>query len=393
MSAESTTVGIIGAGPAGLALANLLQRSGVACVVLELRERAYVEERQRAGVIDHFVGQIFEESGLAEALTAGMPVETLLEIRNEGVPRFLDGPGLAGGRPSRLVPQQMLVRRMIGTFQDGGGDLRFGARDITLHDLDGARPRVVYRDADGTERELTCDYLAGCDGYHGVSRGSIPDGELTTYRFDHRLGWYTVLADSPAPRYPLMAISRHGFAAQFARGPHASRFYLQHPYGEDPRNWSDEYTWEQLRLRLGDDALPIGAITGREVVEMRSFVVEPMAYRKLFLVGDAAHIITPMGAKGMNLAVTDAYVLARAIIAAEEKGDGSGLAAYSDVCLRRTWDYQEFSRWFSEMVHEAGDHSEDGAFRRKLAQARLERLFSSPTAGAAFADLMAGTPV
>ncbi|MFC4069550.1 4-hydroxybenzoate 3-monooxygenase [Actinoplanes subglobosus] len=382
-----TTVVIIGAGPAGMSLANFLQRRGVGCVVLEIRDRAHVEGRQRAGVIDHRAGEIFTEFGLDEQVAAGGPVETLMEIRTDGVPRMLDVPALAGGRPGRLVPQQMLVQRLIGTFLDGGGDLRFGSADVTPHDLGGDRARVTYRDADGTEHELTCDYVAGCDGFHGVSRRSIPEGELTTYAFDHGIGWFTVLADSPAPRYPLMAVSRHGFAAQFARGPRASRFYLQYRPGDDPRRWPDEHTWRQLRLRLGDESLPEGAITGREVVEMRSFVAEPMSWGRMFLVGDAAHIITPMGAKGMNLAIADAYLLARAII------DGHGLDGYSDACLRRTWDYQEFSRWFTEMVHDSGDDSAAGPFRRRLALARLDRLFRSPPAAAAFADLMAGTEV
>ena len=264
-------------------------------------------------------------------------------------------------------------------------------RSRALHDLDGERPRVTYRDAAGVEHELAGSYVAGCDGFHGVSRRSIPDGVLTTYSFDHGIGWYTVLADAPPPRYPLMGVSSLGFAAHFARGPRASRFYLQYRTGEDPRGWSDELTWGQLRQRLGDGALPDGPITDREIVEMRSFVVEPMAYGRLFLAGDAAHIITPMGAKGMNLALADAYALARALTAAERGGDDGPLRGYSALCLRRTWDYQEFSRWFTEMVHDAGDDSAGGPFRRKLATARLDRLFSSPPAAAAFADLMAGT--
>jgi p-hydroxybenzoate 3-monooxygenase len=189
-----------------------------------------------------------------------------------------------------------------------------------------------------------------------------------------------------------MAISGQGYAAQFARGPAASRFYLQYTIGaDDPREWPDEHTWAQLRSRLGDEKLATGPITDREIVEMRSFVADPMSYGRLYLAGDAAHIITPMGAKGMNLALSDADTLATALAAALRDNDPSGLAAYSADCLARTWDAQEFSRWFTEMVHDAGDDSATGPFRRRLARARFERLFRSPPAAAAFADLMSGT--
>ncbi|GAA2476281.1 4-hydroxybenzoate 3-monooxygenase [Winogradskya humida] len=381
---ESTTVAIIGAGPAGLTLANLLRRNGVDCVVLEVRSRAYVENRQRAGILDNHAARIFTEFGLADQVLAGAPVETKLEIRYDGEPRFLDVPALAGDRPSHLVPQQLLVRRLIAALPEGV--LRFESLDIALHDLD--TPVITYRDTDGVSHELRCAYVAGCDGFHGISRTSIPEGVLTEYTFDHGIGWYTMLADAPAPRYPLMGISPHGFAAQFARGPQSSRFYLQYrPGEEDPRSWPDEYAWQQLRLRLGDNSLPTATFTAREIVEMRSYVAEPMTYAKLHLVGDAAHIITPMGAKGMNLALSDAATLARAITTAVQNKDDSGLRAYSDVCLQRTWNYQEFSRWYTEMVH---DITAD-PFRRKLAKARLDRLFTSPPAAEAFADLMAGT--
>jgi p-hydroxybenzoate 3-monooxygenase len=382
---ETTRVVIVGAGPAGLTLASLLRRNGVDCIVLENRSRSYVEQRQRAGVLDHVATRIFERAGLAGEVLAGAPVETLLEIRYEGEPRYLDVPALTGGRQSRQVPQQLLVRRLLATV----GEVRFEAADVTLRDL--TDPVVTYRDAAGAEHEITCGYVAGCDGFHGVSRRSIPAGALTTYEFDHGIGWYTVLADSPPPRYPLMGVSRHGFAAQFARGPQASRFYLQYRPGEDPRQWPDDRTWAQLRLRLGDDGLPTGPITDREIVEMRSFVADPMSYGRLFLAGDAAHIITPMGAKGMNLALSDAGTLATALIAAEHDGDEAKLAAYSADCLARTWDTQEFSRWFTELVHDAGDETTSGPFRRQLAKARLDRLFRSPPAAAAFADLMSGT--
>ena len=383
VTTSETRVAIVGAGPAGLTLANLLQRNGIGCVVVEARSRSHVEERQRAGVLDHYGSQIFAAAGLTDQVLADAPAERFLEFRFDGEPRFFEGPALAGGRAGRIVPQQLLVRRLLAAFEAGGGDIRFEA-DATVHDLTTDRPRVTYG-----EHEITAAYVAGCDGFHGASRAAVPADDLTTYTFDHGIGWYTLLASSPPPWHALMAMSRHGFAAQFARGPGASRFYLQYrPGAEDPREWPDAYAWEQLRLRLGDPELVAGEITDREVVEMRSFVAEPMSHGRLHLAGDAAHIITPMGAKGMNLALADADVLARALIAAERDGDEAPLRAYSDVCLRRTWDYQEFSRWFTEMVH---DVSDDDPFRRKLAKARFERLWTNPKAAEWFADMMAGT--
>lgn len=384
---ERAEVVVIGSGPAGLTLANLLQRAGVGCVVLERQSRSYVERRQRAGVLEYDGARVFEECGLGGVL-AGTPPYSVLEIRLDGRPRLFDVAGMAGGRAGRLVPQQLLVVRLVEAFLEGGGDLRFDAREVRPHGLDGAAPSVTYEDADGVVHEIDCDYVAGCDGFHGVSRTVVPEGALTTYTYDHGLGWLTVLADTTPPRHALFGIHPAGFAAHFARGPAASRFYLECAQSDTLEEWGEERIWAQLRLRLGDAGLPPGPVTERSFVELRSFVCDPMSYGRLFLVGDAAHIITPMGGKGMNLAIADANVLAAALRSALREGDEGPLAAYSGTCLKRVWNHQEFSRWMNEMVHEAGNAALAGPFRRELARARLERLFASDAAARAFADLM-----
>ncbi|MBB4965517.1 4-hydroxybenzoate 3-monooxygenase [Saccharothrix violaceirubra] len=387
----TTTVVVIGAGVAGLTVANLLRRTGIDCVVLERHNRDHVERRQRAGVLDFAAEQVYVRAGLDDRLLAGAPASGSLEIRVDGVSRLFDAAAHTDGRAGRLLPQQVLVRRLIETFVDSGGDLRFDSADVRPHDIDGDRPYVTYLDANGHAQRLEADYVAGCDGFHGVSRSVVPPDALTTYRHAEDVGWFTVLTDSPPPKYPLLALSRHGFAAHFGRGPHASRFYLQCPPGDDLDAWTDERVWRQLRLRLADDTLPDGPVVEKAVIDARSFVVDPMSYGRLFLVGDAAHIVPPMGGKGMNLAIADADVLAHALHAAVRNGDDGPLRAYSATCLRRVWNDQEYSRWLSDMVFHGADQSTAGPFHWHLARSRLDRIFTSTNAARAFADLMAGT--
>ncbi|MDR3083351.1 MAG: 4-hydroxybenzoate 3-monooxygenase [Streptomyces sp.] len=387
---ETTCVVVVGAGPAGLTVANLLHSAGIPCTVLERQDRAYTEQRQRAGIVETRAVRMFHEWGLDARVLGGAPSDDVLEVRVDGEHRLLRFGVDDDGPQSLLCPQQVLVANLITTFLDDGGDLRFESSEVTLDGLTGRRPTVRYRDPDGITHEIACDFVAGCDGDHGVSRASVPDGELTAYPFDHGISWLTVLAEAPPPPHPLMATSRDGFAGHFARGPLASRFYLQCPPTDQAEDWPDDRIWQHLRTRLDDDGLVAGPITEKVVFPLRSVVHEPMRHGRLYLVGDAAHVVSPMGGKGMNLALYDAEVFARAVRDFVTHKDESGLDSYSRTCLDRTWNYQEFSRWMTEMLHDAGDDSRTGPFRRKMALARLDRLCRSRASTLAFAELMAG---
>ncbi|MEU0409448.1 4-hydroxybenzoate 3-monooxygenase [Streptomyces griseorubiginosus] len=384
---ESTTVVVIGAGPAGMTVATLLQHSGIDCVVLERRSREHVARRQRAGIVETRAVRMFDSWGLTDKVLGGIPYDGILEFRVDGRSHLVSDSDGSDGPAARLCPQQVLVQKLTETFLEGGGDLRFEASDVSLHDLTGDRPTIRYRTPDGTSRALTCDFVAGCDGDRGVSRTAVPDGVLTAHAFDHGIGWLTVLADAPPPAHPLLAVSAQGFAAHFPRGPYASRYYLQCPPGDTPDAWPEQRVWDALRTRLGDPDLVPGPITDREVFRLRSLVHDPMSYGRLFLVGDAAHIVSPMGGKGMNLALYDADLLVRAVRDVVRDGDDTALHSYSARCLRRVWNDQEFSHWLTRTLHDAGDAD---PFPRHLARARLDRLFHSPAAARAFAELMTG---
>jgi p-hydroxybenzoate 3-monooxygenase len=316
--------------------------------------------------------------GLEARVVGGVAVKPTLRFRIDGETRTLElEPDDHGD--GRFCPQQVLVRNLIDAFVGDGGDLRFET-DVALDNIVGDGPaRVRHRDG-----VIECDLVAGCDGDRGISRAAIPATQLTRYSHEHGYAWLTVLATVPPNHQALMAIHPRGFAGQFSRGPHASRFYLQCPVDSSTADWSDDRIWSELELRFAEPIAAKGPIAATQIVPIRSVVYSPMSYGRLYLLGDAAHIIPPMSAKGMNLALHDAEVLANAV------GDPSLLERYSATCLRHVWSYQAFAMWWSEMIHNAGDASRRGEFWQQIARADFERLFTSRSANRLLSELIAG---
>ena len=387
-----TCVGIVGAGPAGLVLAHLLADQGVESVVLERQSRSHVERRVRAGLLEHRTVELLEAHGLAERLRARGQVHRGVELRFDGRRHRIAYADLYGGRHMVVYAQQELVADLIRLWIARGGGIAFEAERVTLHGLESERPEIRYA-VGGRGERLACDFVAGCDGFHGVSRGSIPAGALTVH--DQRLpfAWVGVLAEvAPSTDEIIYANHARGFAGHMLRSSTVSRFYLQTEPDDPIESWPDERICAELQRRLATSdgwKLREGPVLEKNVTDMRSFVVEPMQFGRLFLAGDAAHIVPPTGAKGLNLAVADARVLADAIVRQVRASDSSGLAAYSDTCLRRVWRVQEFSSWMTWLVHRIPD-GPDADLRRRLQRAQLEYLCASPAAGASFAENYVG---
>ncbi|MER6346410.1 4-hydroxybenzoate 3-monooxygenase [Streptomyces sp. NPDC001595] len=381
---------IVGAGPAGLTLANILRAASVDCVVLEVESREFIERRPRAGVLEEWAVRGLERHGLAGNLLARAQRHTQCEFRFGGERHRLSYTELTGHHHF-VYPQPLLVTDLVREYADvRGGDIRFGVRDVRLHDLDTDRPSVSYRCPESGRRQLIrCAFVAGCDGARGVTRAALP--RARTARHDYGVGWLALLAEAP-PSSDCVVFGVHpdGFAGHMARSPEVTRYYLQCPPGDDPANWPHERVWSELRRRLhAADAAPLaeGRLIEKRVLDLHNHVVEPMAYGRLFLAGDAAHLTAPIAAKGMNLALHDAFLLGDALVAYLGRGDGDGLAGYSAACLGRVWDYQEFSQWLSEVYHGAASGD---PYRAGTTLARLRRLFSSPGAATAFAEQYLG---
>jgi p-hydroxybenzoate 3-monooxygenase len=388
-----TTVGIIGGGPAGLLLARLLHCAGVDCVVLESRERGYVEARQRAGILEQGTVDVLRACGAGARMDREGLLHRGIELRFEGRAHRIDFPALAGGRSVMVYAQTEVVKDLVALQLADGPPLLFGAEVLAVEDPDSAAPAIRFRH-EGREQTLTCDFVAGCDGFHGVARHAIPADRTTVFERDYPYSWLGVLADVPPSCEELIyARHRRGFALHSMRSPQVSRLYLQVPAGTDPADWPDERIWDELSARLavdGDWTLERGPITAKSVTPMRSHVREPMRHGRLFLAGDAAHIVPPTGAKGLNLAVTDVVTLARALALHHETGSTELLDRYSATCLGRVWQAERFSSFMTDTLH---PHPDRTPFEERLQLAQLERIAASPTASAELAENYVGLPL
>ena len=383
-----TQVAIVGAGPAGLLLAHLLHLDGVESVVLENRDEDYVVQRVRAGVLEQGTMDTLREAGVGERMDRQGAIHEGIELRYDGAGHRIDFADLCG-RAIMVYGQQEVVKDLIERRRADGLPLHFEVEDV---EVDPTAPRVSYTH-EGERHELRCLAIAGCDGFHGVCRDSIPDGVLTERMREYPFGWLGILAEvAPSTHELIYATHERGFALHSLRSPELSRLYVQVDPHDDIENWPDERIWEELHARLARNdgwTLKEGPIIEKGITPMRSFLVEPMQHERLYLAGDAAHIVPPTGAKGLNLAVADVRVLAEALTDWIRRGDESGLDAYSATCLARVWRVQHFSWWMTSMLHRFPDEDE---IQQRLQRAELDYVTSSRAASTMLAENYTGLP-
>ena len=384
-----TQVAIVGAGPAGLVLSHLLARQGIESVVLESRSREYVEKRVRAGVLEQGTVDLLVETGVGERLQREGLVHHGINLLFDGQAHRIPLSELAGGRTIVVYGQQEIVKDLIAARLEDGGPILFEAEAISVEELTSERPRVRFRQ-DEREHTLEADFVAGCDGFWGICRPSIPEDVLTVFDKQYPFAWLGILAATP-PAGPEVMYAYHerGFALHSMRSVELSRLYLQCEPDEDLAHWPEDRIWAELgrRLASGGHALTPGPILEQGVTAMRSFVVEPMQHGRLFLAGDAAHIVPPTGAKGMNLAIADVRVLAEALAARYQTGRTDLLDGYSSTCLRRVWRAEHFSWWMTTMLHR---FPEDDVFQQRLQLSQLRYVVSSRAAMTSLAENYVG---
>jgi p-hydroxybenzoate 3-monooxygenase len=388
-----TQVGIVGGGPAGLMLSHLLHLGGVESVVIEACSRHHVEERVRAGVLEQGTVDLMIETGVGERLRRLGLVHRGIELRFSGRGHRIDLSALTGGKTITIYGQNEVVKDLTDARLAAGGKVLFECENASVRGLTGERPEIRFR-REHAEHRIDCDFIAGCDGFHGICRPSIPSGAIREYERQYPFGWLGILA-AVAPSSDELIYSSHerGFALHSMRSPELTRLYIQCDPDEQLANWPDERIWEELQTRFATSAgwkLHAGPVTQKGITGMRSFVAEPMHYGRLFLAGDAAHIVPPTGAKGLNLAIADVRVLARALSEFYRSGSRDLLKKYSETCLHRVWKVQRFSWWMTSMLHRFSD---DSAFDRRRQLAELEYVVSSRAAAESLAENYVGLPM
>ncbi|HEX3141708.1 MAG TPA: 4-hydroxybenzoate 3-monooxygenase [Rhizobacter sp.] len=384
---------IIGAGPSGLLLGALLHQAGVDALVLEQRSGDYVLGRIRAGVLEQGTVDLMDQLGLGQRMHAEGLVHEGFNIGYRNTHHRIDLHKLSGGKDVMVYGQTEVTRDLMDARAAAGAKTVYEAENVQLHDLDSNSPRVTYV-KDGVTHEVQCDFIAGCDGYHGVSRASVPADAIRSYERVYPFGWLGVLSDTPPVAHELI-YSNHerGFALCSMRSNTRSRYYIQCSLDDKVERWSDQAFWDELRLRLDPEAaesMVTGPSIEKSIAPLRSFVAEPMRFGRLFLAGDAAHIVPPTGAKGLNLAASDVHYLSRGLIEFYRDKSSAGIDAYSARCLRRVWNAVRFSWWFTSLMHKFPD---GGAFAQKIQEAEIGYLLGSVAASTSLAENYVGLPL
>jgi p-hydroxybenzoate 3-monooxygenase len=385
-----TQVGIIGAGPAGLMLSHLLHLEGIESIILESRSRSYIESRIRAGLIEQWARDLLVETGLGERLLREGLSHNGIHLCFNGALHYINFRALVS-KGVTIYGQQEVVKDIVARRLADGGQIFFEVDDVSVHDFEGEEPKIRFRNGTGMG-EIECDFIGGCDGFHGICRPSIQADKITIYDREYPFGWLGILSQSPPPDEELIyCYHDRGFALFTMRAPSLARLYVQCAPDDEVESWSDERIWEELHARLaGARQLVEGRMLQKGVTAMRSFVAEPMRHGRLFLAGDAAHIVPPTGAKGMNLAFADVVVLSRALAEFYRTGRSDALDRYSATCLRRVWKAQRFSWWMTQMLHLSPTHN---AFDRKRQLAELDYVVTSEAAARSLAENYAGLPL
>jgi p-hydroxybenzoate 3-monooxygenase len=387
-----TQVGIVGAGPAGLMLSHLLHLAGIESIVIEDRSRSYCEARVRAGLMENWVAGMLVDTGVGARLKREAMVHDGIFLNFNGAAHKLDFTKLVG-KHVYIYDQKEVVTDMIAHRLAQGGQILFEVADTSVHEFVSVRPKIRFKH-EGRAHEIACDFIAACDGFHGVCRPSLPKGSWIGYDRVYPYGWLGILSESPPPEKELIySYHERGFSLFSMRGPELSRLYLQVAPDEDIDHWSDARIWEELTTRLnGVRPLQQGKILQKGVTPMRSYVAEPMRHGRLFLAGDSAHIVPPTGAKGMNLAMADVVYLSRALERFYRSQQSEGLETYSETCLRRVWNGQRFSWWMTQMLHRQHE-GDSGNFDMKRQLAELDYVTSSHAASVSLAENYAGLPI